>query len=226
MKTPQIAKERDYWWTVLAVDPLAIPLTRFLARTRWLSPDQVSAGCLVLGLLVGPVYLIDGRWGLVAGAILFYLAFLLDCVDGKLARARGTGSARGEILDELADNSRKASVSMGLAVRLWSADPAGGGFWWAVGYGVVGLLFAMVSGGTRGEPGTSLGGGWSRALARRRLLPTPGTPDVGAIVSIFGPLTGAVVPALVVGDALLVLATALVLSRRLRRSEGSARRPK
>ena len=37
------AKKRDYWWTVLAVDPLAIPITRLLVRKRWSNPDEVTS---------------------------------------------------------------------------------------------------------------------------------------------------------------------------------------
>jgi hypothetical protein len=53
-------------------------------------------------------------------------------------------------------------------------------------------------------------------LARRRLLPNPGMPDVQAVVFIFGPLTGLVVPALAVGIGMVVAAIVLTLWRRLR----------
>ena len=42
------AKPRDYWWTVIAVDPLALPLTRRLARSGSVSPDPVSYTHLTL----------------------------------------------------------------------------------------------------------------------------------------------------------------------------------
>jgi phosphatidylglycerophosphate synthase len=210
------AKERDYWWTVFAVDPVAVPLARRLAARRAMSADQATVISVACAVPIGFCYATGSRGGLVAGAVLFYLAFLFDCVDGKLARALGTTSARGQTLDEIADAARRVSASLGLAVLLWRTGD-GGEFWFAIAYLALAFFFAQISGGTRGEPQTDLGGRWSTALARRRLLPTPGTPDVGAIVFILGPVTGLLVPALVAGDALLALAILLVLWRLLKR---------
>jgi phosphatidylglycerophosphate synthase len=210
------AKERDYWWTVVAVDPVAIPLARRLAARRIMGADQATLLSVALAIPIGFCYATGTRLGLVAGAVLFYLAFLFDCVDGKLARALGTSSARGRVLDEIADASRRVSASVGLAVYLWRAQ-AGGAFWFAIAYLALAFFFAQISGGTRGDPQTALGGRWSAALARRRLLPTPGTPDVGALVFIAGPVTGLVLPALVAGDVALVVAILLVLKRLLER---------
>ena len=120
--------------------------------------------------------------GLVVGAVLFYVSFLFDCVDGKVARALGTMSPDGVTLDQIADGARRASVSLGLAVYLWKvADPNGadGRFFWAVVYGFLAFYFGLISGGTRVEASTRVGSRWSQWLARHRLLPTPGAPDAG-----------------------------------------------
>jgi len=209
------AKPRDYWWTVIAVDPLALPLTRKLARSGSVSPDHVTIVSVVLGLPTGLAFATGTRAGLVVGALLFYFSFLLDCVDGKLARALQTMSPRGKVLDDLGDGARRGSAAAGLAVFLWRTSP-GGVFWLAVAYGFMAYYFALISGGTRGEPQTNAGGRWAEALARRRLLPTPGTPDVAALVFVIGPLTSWVAPALVVGDILFALAILLTVYRLLR----------
>ena len=208
------AKSRDYWWTVLAVDPLAVPLARYLARKRWLSADQVTWVSMLLGLPVGLAYAFG--W-LIAGGALFYISFLFDCVDGKLARAFGTLGSHGQSLDIMADGARRASASLGLALYLYRYD-GGGGFWWAVVYGILAFYFNQMSGGTREEPATKIGGRWSEALGRRRLLPTPGTPDVAALVFVIGPITGLVVPALAVGCAMLGVGILLLVYRFARRS--------
>ncbi|CAN5443865.1 MAG: CDP-alcohol phosphatidyltransferase family protein [Actinomycetota bacterium] len=209
------AKPRDYWWTVIAVDPLALPLTRRLARSGSVSPDQVTIVSVLLGLPTGLAFATGTRAGLVVGALLFYISFLLDCVDGKLARALRTTSPRGKVLDDLGDGARRGSAAAGLAVFLWRTS-SGGVFWLAVAYGFMAYYFALISGGTRGEPQTNVSGRWSEALARRRLLPTPGTPDVAALVFVLGPLTSWVAPALVVGDLLFTLAILLTVYRLLR----------
>ncbi|HEX2057078.1 MAG TPA: CDP-alcohol phosphatidyltransferase family protein [Actinomycetota bacterium] len=214
---PPGAKKRDYWWTVLATDPVAVPLVGFLARRRWLSPDQVTAIALVAGLAVGAAFATGTRAGLVAGGILFYVAFLFDCVDGKLARALGVTSARGEALDHLADGGRRASASLGLALWAWRSDAAEpSDVLWVVVYAVLAYYFIEISGAEKGEGRGGVAGRVSGALARRRLLPNPGMPDVQAVVFILGPITGFVVPALGVGIAMVAAAILLTAWRRLR----------
>lgn len=214
-EAPAGAKKRDYWFTVLATDPVAVPVVRALAARR-VSPDAVTAVALVLGLAVGPVFAIGTRAALVAGGVVFYLAFLFDCVDGKLARALSVTSARGEALDHLADGGRRASAILGLAVFLWRSGDARADVWWVVVYAVLAYYFLEISGAEKGEPGAGLGGRWSRALARRRLLPNPGMPDVQAVTFVIGPILGVVVPALALGTAMVCAAILLTVYRRLK----------
>lgn len=209
------AKKKDYWWTVLAVDPVALPLVRLLARRRTLTPDQVTIVSLLLGLPVGLAYSF-GRVGLIVGALLFYVSFVLDCVDGKLARALGTSSPRGQVLDQLSDGARRASACIGLGVYLFRADGPPADLLWVIVFGVLSFYFLEISGAVKAEPGAGLGGRWSRAMAQHRLLPHPGLPDVSAIVYIFGPLTGWVIPALGVGIVMISAAILLTVRRRLR----------
>lgn len=209
------AKPRDYWWTVLFVDPLALPAARFLARKRWVTADQVTWISFVLGVPMGVFYATGTRWGLVVGAILWYLAFFTDCIDGKLARALGTSSPMGKVLDEIADGGRRLSGSLGLTIYLWrvEAEPL---FLLAAAYGLLAFYFGQISGGTRPEPDTRPGSGWSARLARHRLLPTPGAPDIAALVFLIGPVTGLVVPALWIGDVAFGLGILAVMVRAAR----------
>jgi phosphatidylglycerophosphate synthase len=203
----QGAKKRDYWWTVLAVDPVALPVVRLLTRHRWLSPDQVSLVSLLIGVAVGPVFATATRAGLLVGAVLFYLSFMFDCVDGKLARATGISSPKGVLLDRIGDGARRASAGIGLTYYLWRTGDNGDWLWAAV-FAILAAYFMEVSGGAeRGEPAGSI----AQALARRRLLPNPGMPDVAAIVYVIGPLTPWVVPALWIGIVLVVIGITRVL---------------
>lgn len=216
------AKKRDYWFTVLLTDPVAIPASGLLARKRWLTPDQVTMLALLAGLAVLPAFAYATRWSLALGGVLFYLAFVLDCMDGKLARALRVTSERGKALDALADGGRRACGSLGLALYLWRADgfgPGSGQEWdvlVAIVYAVLAYYFFEISGAEKGDPKTGIGGRWSQALAERRMLPNPGMPDVQAVVFIFGPVTGLVVPALYVGIAMVSAAILLTVRRRLR----------
>jgi phosphatidylglycerophosphate synthase len=213
--TPAGSKKRDYWFTVLLTDPVALPIVRLLARRRWLGPDGVTAIALLLGLSVGVFFSTGERWGLIAGAIAFYFAFVFDCVDGKLARALQVTSPRGEALDHLADGGRRASAALGLSVYLWRAE-GDASILYAVVYIVASYYFLEISGAERGESAGRLSGRVSGWLAQRRLLPNPGMPDVQAITFVFGPLTGMVIAGLVIGTVMVTVAIALTVYRRLR----------
>jgi phosphatidylglycerophosphate synthase len=226
-RVPLGAKQRDYWWTVFFTDPIALPLMRLLVRRPWFTPDQVSVLALVMGLCVGPVFALGTRTSLLIGGLLFYAAFVVDCVDGKLARALGTSTRRGAALDRISDGGRRASASLGLIVWLWRDSVGDTDFWWGVVYAITAYFYVELSGvekpiekTTRSvddmQFGASAFGRWSAALARRRLLPTPGTPDVQAVVFILGPVTGLVVPALALGIAMVTAGMLLNVWRRLR----------
>jgi phosphatidylglycerophosphate synthase len=214
------AKRLDYWWTVLFIDPLAVPIARFVAVRRLLTPDQVTWISAVFGLPVGLAFAWGSRAGLVVGAVLFYVSFLFDCVDGKVARALGVTSPVGMTIDQIADGARRASASIGLAIYLWKVSQpngADGRLFWAVAYGLLAFYFGLLSGGTRGEASLQEGSRWSQLLARHRLLPTPGAPDAAGIVFVIGPLFGWVVPCLAVGCVMLAVGTAITARRLLNR---------
>jgi hypothetical protein len=100
------AKERDSWWTVLLVDPLALRLTRLVAPLRWLTPNRITLIAFTFGMLAAVCFAQASRGWLIAGAVLYYIGFLWDCVDGKIARLNGTGTIFGMWLDYILDQVR------------------------------------------------------------------------------------------------------------------------
>ncbi|WP_181411111.1 CDP-alcohol phosphatidyltransferase family protein [Nocardioides humi] len=117
------ARPRDIW-TRLAIDPLADPLARALARLAWVTPNRVTVVSGLLGVAAAGC-LATGRLRL--GGILFLLRFFADCVDGKVARLQGSGSHRGALLDVATDVVCVTAAYAGLAVwavRHDHADPA------------------------------------------------------------------------------------------------------
>jgi phosphatidylglycerophosphate synthase len=92
-------KRRDAWWTVLLVDPVAARLTLPIANRTSLTPNHVSFASFVVGVLSAAAFTRGDHAMLVAGALLYHVSFVLDCIDGKIARLKGTGSAFGMWLD-------------------------------------------------------------------------------------------------------------------------------
>ncbi|MET7535501.1 CDP-alcohol phosphatidyltransferase family protein [Streptomyces sp. NPDC005349] len=99
-------KKRDAWWTVLLVDPVATPLVRLTAMRTRITPNQITWGAFILGLGSAVLFWLgDWRW-LIAGAVVYHLSFILDCMDGKVARLTGQGSVFGAWLDFVFDRIR------------------------------------------------------------------------------------------------------------------------
>jgi phosphatidylglycerophosphate synthase len=99
-------KDRDAWWTVWLVDPLAARLVRLVAPYRWITPNRLTFSAFLFGVGAAVCYW-QQTWGwLVAGAVLFHLSFVIDCMDGKIARLNGTGSVFGAWLDYVFDRLR------------------------------------------------------------------------------------------------------------------------
>ncbi|WP_030168859.1 CDP-alcohol phosphatidyltransferase family protein [Spirillospora albida] len=107
-------KARDAWWTVLLVDPLASRLVRFTANRTRITPNQLTVGALILGLAAGACFAVASWPWLLLGALLYHLSFTLDCMDGKIARLKGTGSVFGAWLDYIFDRVRVLACSIAL----------------------------------------------------------------------------------------------------------------
>ena len=112
-----MVKPLDAWWTVLVVDPVAARLVPPLVGLRRVTPTRVTAAAHLLGVVSAVLFV---RGHLLAGAVVFEVRFLLDCIDGKLARVRGTSSVLGAELDALGD---RLLVTANLVALVWPFEP-------------------------------------------------------------------------------------------------------
>ena len=71
---------------------------------------------IAVGVLAAAGFANGERWGMVAGAVLLYFAFVLDCVDGQLARYTRQFSKLGAWLDSIFDRTKEYVVFAGLAI--------------------------------------------------------------------------------------------------------------
>lgn len=111
--TAQAGRPREIW-TRLAVDPFATPLARWLSRSRHVTPNRVTGVAILLAIGSAASFVLD-LYPL--GGVLFLLRFFVDCLDGKVARAQGTSSTRGAVLDLAAD---VGGIALVVAALSWS----------------------------------------------------------------------------------------------------------
>ncbi|NEC64633.1 CDP-alcohol phosphatidyltransferase family protein [Streptomyces sp. SID9727] len=107
-------KKRDAWWTVLLVDPVATRMLIVMAKFKFITPNRVTWSALFVGLGSAYFFLKGDTASLVIGAALYHLSFILDCIDGKLARLKGNGTVFGGWLDYVFDRIRVLFCALAL----------------------------------------------------------------------------------------------------------------
>ncbi|WP_344959602.1 CDP-alcohol phosphatidyltransferase family protein [Actinomadura miaoliensis] len=121
-------KRDDGLFATYAVGSYSPHLVRWAAR-RGLTPITVTWMSLGLAVLAAVWFAAGTRGGVVTGAALLYAAFVLDCVDGQLARFTRRRSALGAWLDVLLDRVKEYGVYAGLAVGAIAAGHGSGAVW-------------------------------------------------------------------------------------------------
>jgi phosphatidylglycerophosphate synthase len=121
-------KERDDFFTTFFVSTWSPYVTKAAARIG-LGPTTVTMISVAFAVAAAVLFGIGGRPALVAGGILLYLGFVLDCVDGQLARYTRHFSAWGGWLDTMADRAKEYLVYAGLG---YGATHAGFRYGWAL----------------------------------------------------------------------------------------------
>lgn len=91
------------WWASFAILPLANRLVVWVVNYTELTPNQITMSSCLLRFLSAGLFLQGEHWSLIAGGFCFQLAYLVDCVDGPVARLKGKTSEFGRYLDHLSD---------------------------------------------------------------------------------------------------------------------------
>jgi phosphatidylglycerophosphate synthase len=112
-------KPRDILWNRFVARPLAAVMLVPLARTS-ITPNQVTFATLAVFLAgAAMMALCPARGSLVWSAVILELSYVLDCVDGQLARWKGTSSPVGAHLDFLMDEIKAFVLVAAVGIRLW-----------------------------------------------------------------------------------------------------------
>jgi phosphatidylglycerophosphate synthase len=211
-------KDRDACWTVTAVDPLAVPLAAFAARSTAVTPNRLTSLSVVVAVGAAALF---ASGHLVLGAIAYQLAFLVDCMDGKVASIRGMASSWGGFFDVAGDTARfvvcfvaLALVSVGGQLDALHLLPVL--LYPCARFGLLGMAEARPAGGERGGMLVA-----PRPLEVLRLAPRratkPGTTvDAEAVALTLGPITGLTLEGFAVAAALHLLHAAVLFAGSLR----------
>ena len=114
----------DTWWVKHVCRPLAEPLVWLLLPTRVTANQVTWAWLLVSWLGCGLL-----PWHPLLGVLLLHAGYVLDSVDGQIARVRGTDSPTGTYFDLMVHALIRPALFMGVAVGLWLQT---GQIWWVL----------------------------------------------------------------------------------------------
>lgn len=163
---------RESWMGRLYMRRLSIRLTRLLIPTR-ATPDMVTWGMVVSGLLAALVLTIASPWATLGAVLLVQAQVLFDCSDGELARWRGTSGARGIYLDRFGHYTTDALLVAAVGVH------ADGGLGSVAGWTTVGLAAAVLVLVSRAE--TDLVHVARAYVGLPRFEPAAVTPQAGGV---------------------------------------------
>lgn len=91
------------WWAVWGVLPLANRLVVFFVNYTVVTPNVITGMALIMRFLSGVFFLSENYAFIVLASLFYYLAYVLDCVDGPVARLTGNASEFGRYFDHISD---------------------------------------------------------------------------------------------------------------------------
>ncbi|WP_405910993.1 MULTISPECIES: DUF5941 domain-containing protein [unclassified Streptomyces] len=125
-------KARDGFFTTHFISPYSRYIARWCAR-RGLTPNQVTTASLLTALIAAGCAATGTRAGFVAAGLLLLFSFVLDCVDGQIARYSLQYSTLGAWLDATFDRAKEYAYYAGLAL----GAARGGDDVWALALGAM-----------------------------------------------------------------------------------------
>lgn len=125
-------KSRDGFFTTHFISPYSRYIARWCAR-RGLTPNQVTTASLLTALIAAGSAATGTRGGYIVAGVLLLCSFVLDCVDGQIARYALQYSTLGAWLDATFDRAKEYAYYAGLAL----GAARGGDDVWALALGAM-----------------------------------------------------------------------------------------
>lgn len=113
-------KPKDSFLAVLIYRKISIRITRYLLPTK-ITPNQVTVFSFLLTLLAAILFSTGIYTYLIFGAILLQFGYILDCVDGEIAKIKNLKSKAGALLDEVLDCAGYIVILSGVGYGIYFA---------------------------------------------------------------------------------------------------------
>jgi len=110
-------KPREEWWSRVFATPIANLILFGIADWSFITPNRLTILSFILTILTVALILYDLPESLFIAGIILQLAYIVDCMDGQLARYRQTTSRIGSFLDKLSDYIKFPIILLGLTIN-------------------------------------------------------------------------------------------------------------
>ena len=108
-------KKKDGWWASIFCGPIANIFLGFIAENKSITPNCVTTSSLFMCFIACAFISLGVQPFLIIGAVLVQLVFILDCLDGQLARYRNAGSNFGAWYDRVTDRVKDFLIYFSIA---------------------------------------------------------------------------------------------------------------
>jgi phosphatidylglycerophosphate synthase len=115
---------REEWWSRVFATPMAYLVLTVVADWRFLTPNRLTLLSFGLTFLSASLILVDTPTGLVAAGLILQIAYIIDCMDGQLARYRGVSSKVGSLLDKWSDFVKFPFIVVALTIQSSNHQPS------------------------------------------------------------------------------------------------------
>jgi phosphatidylglycerophosphate synthase len=118
--SPSSVIEPNYFsnWGDLWYPKLANKLLLSACKMRWLTPNIISVSSFVLYSVAAGLIVVGGVWAALAAALL-PISYILDCLDGQLARYSNRTSTIGDYLDKTLDVFKIGIINLALGAAAY-----------------------------------------------------------------------------------------------------------
>ena len=114
-KIKNAIKKKDGWWASIFSSQIANIFLIFISDIKWITPNRVTTFSLFTCVIAAAFISAGIPICLIIGAILVQLVFILDCLDGQLARFREQSSNFGAWYDRVTDRVKDFLIYFSIA---------------------------------------------------------------------------------------------------------------
>jgi len=114
---------REMWYTRKVTRKISPYITWLLLRTP-ITANQTTILMIFVGVIAGILFVMGSTLTTLIGALIFQFFFILDHVDGEIARGKDTCNVTGVYLDRLANFIVAPLIFAGLSIGVYQQFPS------------------------------------------------------------------------------------------------------